>query len=271
MDDEVVQHLLRTPVPERLPQVRGDCKFHIYCSPHDPGGVAQQLAEKLSSTYLPQLKWTAEPEQLPQCEHMLIVLTAETWSLGNKSNQFAHEVCTAMRCGVHRLLVHEVPGARLGDNEARHAIAFGEIKAMTPAHLHMLYSEIAQNLGGGEWRDSGLAKMALELAKNSKKRDYWRYDVLEPGWQRSVRNPTSRRRAFGSSSFRSSPFSPLKSVRTRLLNAQSVPRETVVEEELCVEKVAKDRHGRRVTLRHEQQEVARERESRRATHVHERL
>ena len=49
-----------------------------------------------------------------------------SWSTSTKrpgraaqdSDAFAHEVCDAMRAGVHRLLVHEVRGARLDDEAA---------------------------------------------------------------------------------------------------------------------------------------------------------
>ena len=42
-----------------------------------------------------------------------------------------------MRLGVHLLLIHEVPGARLGDNEARHACVFEHFfdDDTTPKHL----------------------------------------------------------------------------------------------------------------------------------------
>ena len=47
------------------------------------------------------------------------------------------QVTAAMRQGVHLLLIHEVPGARLGDNEARHACIFEHFfeDHTTPKHL----------------------------------------------------------------------------------------------------------------------------------------
>jgi hypothetical protein len=44
--------------------------------------------------------------------------------------------------------VHEVPGARLGDNETRHATTFEQIMASTPMDLYdaRLYDEIAMNM-----------------------------------------------------------------------------------------------------------------------------
>jgi hypothetical protein len=52
-----------------------------------------------------------------------------------------------MRRGVHRMLVHEVEGARMGDD--RGACAFADIIDATPGHLcdARLYGEIAMNLG----------------------------------------------------------------------------------------------------------------------------
>ena len=49
------------------------------------------------------------------------------------------QVTAAMRLGMHLLLIHEVPGARLGDNEARHACVFEKFfedpPDGTPKHL----------------------------------------------------------------------------------------------------------------------------------------
>jgi hypothetical protein len=87
-----------------------------------------------------------------------------------------------MRHGVHRLLVHEVPGARLGDNEERHACSFEQIIATTPKHVYQasLYNEIAQNVVGGTLRAAGLAKMAIKLAEGSGSRNQWTYEPNEP-------------------------------------------------------------------------------------------
>jgi hypothetical protein len=182
LDGEIAYRLKK--VHAKLPQVRDDCAFHLYCSPHQPGGAAQKMAEELQKSFLPTLLWTDDPAQLAECEHMVIMLTDETWTHGHESDLLAHEVCEAMRLGVHRLLVHEVPGARHGDNEARHATTFEKIIARTPKHLirARLYYEIAMNLGGGEWRDAGLAKTAVQLAKGSGTREDWIVMVDEPNW-----------------------------------------------------------------------------------------
>jgi len=161
-----------------------ECTFHLYCSSNSPRDGAAQIANALKQTFLPGLTWTADPSQLALCEHMLVPLTSETWTRGETSREFVCEVCQAMRLGVHRLLVHEVPGARLGDNEERHATSFAQIIADTPTHLNdaQLYNQIAENLAGGEWREVGLAKMALQLAKGSGQREQWVVAVDEPGF-----------------------------------------------------------------------------------------
>ena len=166
-----------------LPPVRQDCSFHVYLSPSSPGDAAlSSIAEELKAKFLPTLTWTAERSQLAQCEHMLVLLTAETWTRADESDAFAEDVCEAMRKGVHRLLVHEVVGARVGDNEARHAASFAEIIGATPGHVRdaQLYNEIAQNLGGAEWREAGLAKMAKQLCKGSGTREQWQVNVGAP-------------------------------------------------------------------------------------------
>eukprot|EP00966_Prymnesium_polylepis_P051610 1194519-Prymnesium_polylepis.1 len=57
------------------------------------------------------------------CEHMLIHLDGETWTRGPDSESLAHEVCEAMRAGVHRLLMHgEVP-TRTQDSDRTHTRA----------------------------------------------------------------------------------------------------------------------------------------------------
>jgi hypothetical protein len=105
MDDEVTQRLLEAPV--KLPPVRKDCKYHLYCSPYAARHTSQELAEQLKKEYLPSLTWTEDPHQLTACERMLVLLTDDMWTRQGASESFAHEVCEAMRQGVHRLLVHE--------------------------------------------------------------------------------------------------------------------------------------------------------------------
>jgi len=137
---------------------------------------------ELKERHLPTLRWTDEPAEAWGCEHMLVMLTEETWTRGETSDTLAHEVCEAMRDGIHRLLVHEVMGARVDDNEARHACSFEQVIGTTPRHLvdARLYNEIAMNMAGGEWREAGLAKMARQLCKGSGTRELWKAAIIEP-------------------------------------------------------------------------------------------
>ena len=179
MKGEVVQQVKGQLV---LPAVRADCRFHLFLSPSSPGGdAALSIAEELKA-FLPTLTWTTDVAQLPSCEHMVVLLTDETWTRGRESDAFAHDVCEAMRKGVHRWLVHEVVGARLGDSEVRHATSFENLIGATPKHIRdaKLYNEIAMNMGGGEWRESGLAKMAKQLCKGSGTRKEFTFEPDEP-------------------------------------------------------------------------------------------
>ena len=113
---------------------------------------------------------------------MLVHLNGETWSRGSESDAFAREVCQAMRTGVHRLLVHEVPGARL-DDEWRCGCSFDQLIDATPEHLLEagLYNEIAMNLAGGEWRTAGLAMIVRTICNFSGgSRERWKVESKEP-------------------------------------------------------------------------------------------
>ena len=111
------------------------------------------------------LLWTDDFRELEACQHILIHLNQETWTRGSDSDAFAHEVCDAMRAGVHRLLVHEVRGARIND-EARMGCSFEHLIETTRDYLKkagQLYSaEIAMNLLGGEWRESVSGSRAVD-------------------------------------------------------------------------------------------------------------
>ena len=53
------------------------------------------------------LLWTEDFCELEACQHILVHLNHETWTRGSDSDAFAHEVCDAMRAGVHRLARHQ--------------------------------------------------------------------------------------------------------------------------------------------------------------------
>ena len=117
------------------------------------------------------LLWTEEFSELEACQHMLVHLNHDTWTRGQDSDAFGYELCEAMRAGVHRLLAHEVHGARI-DDEARLGCPFGHIIATTRDYLKnagRLYStEIAMNLLGSEWRECGLVMLLTEIAKGAR-------------------------------------------------------------------------------------------------------
>jgi len=146
------------------------CNFHIYCSGHNHGAI--DVMNELVS-WCPALKYTTRIDQICECEHMLVLLTDKTWMSGEASENFAHDVWAAMLTGVHRFLVHEVPGARQYDNDARHARPFEYFFEVTPKELITggLYNEIAMNLAGDEWRAPGLIKTVQMLAKGGIKCD----------------------------------------------------------------------------------------------------
>ena len=116
---------------------------------------------------------------------MLLYLTGETWTRGAASAAYAHEVCEAMRAGVHLLPAHELP-SMLGDNETRCACDFNDFwnEGWTPRYLLKgdanVYKQIAVALKGGAWRPAGLSIVASKLAKGGGSRDHWRAEPQEP-------------------------------------------------------------------------------------------
>ena len=146
-------------------------KFHLYCSPNCDGAsaLAIELIEELNIG----LQWTSQLHQVDECEHMLLYLTARTWTRGPPSDRFAAEIRAAQRGGVHLLLVHEFPSA-VADNGGRGACAFEEFwnEGWTPKDLLVgdanVYVEIATSLKGGAWRRAGLIMLAGKMHGGSK-------------------------------------------------------------------------------------------------------
>jgi hypothetical protein len=93
----------------------------------------------------------------------LLYLTSATWTSGEVSAQFAHEIVEAHRLGVHLLPMHEFP-SMMDDarTSQRRACDFNEFwnDGWTPKHLLKgdanVYKQIAMALKPGEWRDAGL-------------------------------------------------------------------------------------------------------------------
>ena len=168
--------------------------FHLYVSNHNPRGraLAKEIAALLSNARLPPLRWTDDPEKLNECEHMLVHLDGTTWTRGVDSDAFAHDICEAMRAGVHRLLAHEVSGARL-DDVWRCGCSFDDLIEATPMHLRKagIYNEIAMNMSGGEWRMAGLSELVRAIYKGGGPRKQWLAEPNEPRKVNCAQRPIS--------------------------------------------------------------------------------
>jgi len=171
------------------------CIFTIYASAANPG--AEELAEELHAV-CESVTFTTDPDELDRADHFLLRLNEATWTRGESSVIFAKEVMDAMRLGVHCLLMHEVLGARWGDNERRKACAFEHffMDHSTPKALIKagLYNEIAMNVAGDEYRKVGLLKTIEQLAKGVKERQPLSEELiamLEEEFGTSQQEPTS--------------------------------------------------------------------------------
>jgi len=187
VDREIVSQKLRP-----LPPPNGS--FHVYCSLLNPGAESLMLEvsrkcgfdielegqrlEGLSLSRSPskinKLCLTMQGSQMARCDHMLLYLTSETWTGGEKSAKLGEEIGTAMDLGVDVLLAHEMPG--LGGQEKRFGCEFASFfscpDGTTPSELLQrgVYSSIAIPLKGGPWREASIALMvrALGMSKNDK-------------------------------------------------------------------------------------------------------
>ena len=135
------------------------------------------------------LRWSDDISALERCEHMLVLLTTQTWVQGDSSGgrgkrntEFIRELCKAMELGVHRQLAHEVRSARQGDDTARHACSFDDFFAndSTPKFIidAGLYNEIAINLAGFQWRPAGILALGRQFARGGGARSKWRVSLL---------------------------------------------------------------------------------------------
>eukprot|EP00966_Prymnesium_polylepis_P054374 1257084-Prymnesium_polylepis.3 len=194
IDNEIVSH---QPKPLQLP----NGSFHVYCSSSNPGAlalmkeVAQEQhfrpleglasAKQDSSSTFPlssagvtpkgTLHIATEKASLALCNHMLLYLTAQTWTRGVENDALASEIEEALGLGIHILLAHEMPG--IGGQEHRHGCEFGAFFACpdgaTPRELlnRGIYFEIAVPLKGGPWRKASMALLgsALSMTKENAK------------------------------------------------------------------------------------------------------
>ena len=104
-----------------------------------------------------------------------MLLTEATWKRGGASDAYAADVLRAMRAGIKCLVVQEVPGARLGDTEERHACSYehfleGEDAVPRALIKAGLLNEKVLELSGDQWRLVGLLRMLQELASGGGER-----------------------------------------------------------------------------------------------------
>jgi len=81
---------------------------------------------------------TTDGRHMNKCAHMLVYLTAETWSTEAETSEFVREVARARELGIHLLIVHELPGLDLpGPTDDRQcgAEAFETLRSQAPQEL----------------------------------------------------------------------------------------------------------------------------------------
>jgi len=113
------------------------------------------------------LRVTTSKSNLARCEHILLYLTSETWTQGEKASASICELLLeAMDLGVHVLLAHEMTG---GGQQVRFGCEFGDFfscsRGATPGELLKagIYSQIAVPLKGGPWREASMALLGMAL------------------------------------------------------------------------------------------------------------
>uniref|UniRef100_A0A7S4JF41 TIR domain-containing protein n=1 Tax=Prymnesium polylepis TaxID=72548 RepID=A0A7S4JF41_9EUKA len=145
--------------------------FHVFCSEANEGAAA--LVQEVSQTLSLKISMTADLEQLPSCDGMLVYLTARTWTSGHHSAEFADHVKLAMKGSVPLLLAHEMPSIDPEDNARRHAVNFPAffscVEGTTPRELLSkgIYDQIAIALKDGPWRRASLVLVAHAIALQS--------------------------------------------------------------------------------------------------------
>lgn len=140
-------------------------RFHVYCSPHNPG--AEELLLGLRDTHAPALQITTDLAQLGQCRHALVYLHARTWS-HESAELFEDEVFEAQQLGVHLLLAHEALGVE-GSAPPRHACEFDKFFDVTSAQLLKagIYSEMAIPLKQMPCRAASMVMLVKALATDA--------------------------------------------------------------------------------------------------------
>jgi len=173
VDREIVNQTLK-------PLLQPNKSFHVYCSALNPGstevmaevsrehGFSMQLENPAHHAKLTDaLHVTTDAAKLPNCDHMLLYLTSQTWTRGEASATLGSELMMAMSLDIHVLVVHEMPGG--GGQEARFGCEFGAFfscaDGTTPTELLQrgIYSSVAVPLKGGPWRKASMMLLGIAL------------------------------------------------------------------------------------------------------------
>ena len=171
---------------KRLPLKPPRSRFHVFCSPLNPGALEMMvevslqckfemlLEEAAPGSITDELHVTTNTEHLGECDHVLLYLNGQTWTRGEASTSFCDELMRAMDLNVHVLLVHEMPG--IGGQTQRFAVEFAAFfghpdGATAPALLARgIYSEIAVPLKGGAWREASMVLFGMALGMSEEER-----------------------------------------------------------------------------------------------------
>lgn len=221
--------------------------FHLFCSPHNIN--AKQLVKELKPVVkrltsisggcrkrAVNLLVTEDIASLGDASHMLVYLHGQTWTYGDASRRFAHDVVLALRAGVPLLLIYEKTGATDLTND-RHAVEFERFfdAGWTPDHLLIgdanIYRTMATPLKGGEFRAAGLAAIAARALEASGPRNP--IEVKEPGEKEAQ---TAR-----GSSLKSAVLNSLTRVRSVLgVFTSRTPRSSVASDRWSMRPFAKE-------------------------------
>ena len=79
--------------------------FHMFCSENNAG--AADLAREVATELKLEVLLTSDPDQMCDCDCMLLHLTSLTWTQGQTSLAFADEIEKAMENELPLLLTHE--------------------------------------------------------------------------------------------------------------------------------------------------------------------
>lgn len=173
-------------------ELRPGCQYHVCVSSNNEGAadVVAQAGRFLTAPVLTTTNVDHVVEQ--KCPCMLLLLTADCWTNGDKSKLLEEEVLTVLRQHLPVFLVHEQPSVELNAAEAtRHECEFDQLFVTTPQRLLQanIYGPIATPLAGGAARMPSLWTVANELAH---------LKVRHPATERSLsRNGSSVRRRSG--------------------------------------------------------------------------